>query len=270
MGVGAVSRYAIGTLLDEPLFLSERGVFALTSNAVTFERTTQNRSKYVDARLTKEEQLENAVATEWKGYFVVSVNGRCYVLDSLQKSYPKYSSSNFLYECYYWDNVPARVLLSVEDVLYFGTEDGKICRFNSDMETVEKYNDNGAAIVAVWSTKSDDDGHPERRKSTCKKGCCVTLKPFSRSSVKIYVRSEKDAAERLIRTGNMDIFDWETIDFARFTFNANDGPQDILLKHRERKYMRLMYVARNDQVNEGWGIYQVVKCYKVHNGLNKK
>lgn len=281
VGVGAVSRYAIGLLLDDPLFLSERGMFAISSNAITLERTMQNRSGYVDSRLTKEPNLKDAAAVEWMGYYIVCVNNHCYVMDSRQRSYPKYSNSAFLYECYYWDNIPARVWMADGENLYFGTADGKICKFNTDVEGLTRYSDGGVlgedgrvtggeAIKAIWTTKSDDDGHPERRKTTQKKGGCVTLKPFTRSSVKIYVRTEKDPAERLIRTGAMDIFDWEDIDFERFTFNSNDAPQDIMIKHRERKYMRLMYVVVNDAINEGFGIYQIVKCYKVHGGLNKR
>lgn len=270
VGVGAVSRYAIGNLLDEPLFLSDRGVFALTSNAVTFERTVQNRSNYVDAKLTKEPGLENAVGTEWMGYYLVCVNGRSYILDSKQKSYPKYSNSAFLYECYYWENIPARVLLSVEDILYFGTEDGRICRFNTDMDSMAKYSDDGKAIVAIWSTKSDDDGYPQHLKTLMKKGSCVTTKPFTRSSAEIYVRTEKEAAERKVREGTTDIFSWEDIDFERFTFNSNDAPQDIMIKRKEKKYKRLQFVVRNAVANEGFGIYQIVKCFKVHSSLAKK
>lgn len=281
VGVGAISRWCMGSLIDEPLFLSERGVYALTSNAVTFERTVQNRSKYVDVKLTAEEGLSEAVGAEWKGYFVVAVNGRCYVLDSRQKSYPKYANSEFLYECSYWENVPARVLLSVGDVLYFGTEDGRVCRFNDDLPGVTKYSDGGQldgngilqggeAIVALWSTKSDDDGAPQHLKTMVKKGSCVTIKPFARSGAKIWVRTEKDPGQRLVRQGNMDIFSWESIDFTRISFNSNDAPQDIMIKRKEKKYKRLQFVIANDAKNEGFGIFQIVKCYKIHSSLAKR
>lgn len=275
VGVGAVSRYAIGNLLDEPLFLSDRGVFALTSNAVTFERTVQNRSNYVDAKLTKEPGLENAVGTEWMGYYLVCVNGRSYILDSKQKSYPKSSNSAYLYECYYWENIPARVLLSVGDILYFGTEDGRICRFNTDNETVSKYSDDGKAIVAIWSTKSDDDGYPQHLKTLEKKGTSVTIKPFTRSSAMIFIRTERDAANRevqqeAVRIETMDIFSWEDIDFSRFTFNSNDAPQDIMVKKKIKKYKRVQFIIQNSTVNEGFGVFQITKCYKVHSSLAKR
>ena len=270
VGVGAISRHAIGMLLDEPLFLSEQGVFALTSNAVTFERTVQNRSSYLDFKLTKEPNLSEAVSTEWQGYFVVCVNGHAYVLDSRQPTQKSRVNSSFVYEGYYWENIPARVLLSVGDILYFGTEDGRICRFNTDIDSMAKYSDDGEAIVAIWSTKSDDDGYPQHLKTLEKKGNCVTIKPLAQSSAEIYVRTEKDTVERKVREGNMDIFDWSSINFERFTFNSNDAPQDIMIKRKEKKYKRLEFVIKNAQENEGFGVFQIVKCFKVHSSLAKR
>jgi len=263
VGVGAISRQCIGQLLDEPLFLSDRGVFAVTSNAVTFERTVQNRSFYVDRELTAEEGLGNAVGVEWKGYYIVAVNGRCYVLDSRQKSYRERSSSEFVYECYYWDNIPASCWLAVGDDLYFGTEDGRICKFNTDLDFYSTYNDDGAAIRAIWSTKSDDDGYPQYLKTMQKKGSAVTIKPFSKSGARVYIRTEKDPVEKLIREGAMDIMDFGHIDFARFTFNSNDAPQDIMLRKKKKKYKRLRFYVVNDDVGEGFGIFRITKHYTV-------
>ena len=269
VGVGAVSRHAIGMLGDEPLFLSSRGIYALTSNAVTFERTVQNRSEFLDYKLTREPNLENAVCCEWNGYFVVGVNGHCYLLDSKQRTTKSRNNSSFVYEGYYWENVPATCFLAIDGKLYFGTEDGRICKFNTDYDKVSRYSDDGQPIVAVWSTVSDDDGHPQRLKTMVKKGCAVTVKPFTRSSAKIYVRTEKDAIEKYIREGTMDIFDWEDIDFERFTFNANDAPQDIMLKKKIKKYKRLQFIIQNDVVNEGFGVFQISKAYTVL-GLAKR
>ena len=285
VGVGAISRHAIGMLLDEPLFLSRQGIFALTSNAVTFERTVQNRSEFLDFKLTREEGLENAVCCEWNTYFLVAVNGRCYLLDSKQPASKSRNNSSFVYEGYYWENIPARTFLPIGGALYFGTEDGRICKFNTDIDGIYKYSDGGEkdadgntvneqAIVCSWSTMSDDDGHPQRMKTMIKKGCAVTIKPFTRSSAKIYIRTEKDATEKeameqAVRVGTMDIFDWENIDFERLSFNSNDAPQDIMVKKKEKKYKRLQFIIQNDALHEGFGVFQITKSYKVL-GLAKR
>ena len=64
-GVGAIAPGSLRTLKDEPLFLSRSGIYGISTNAITFERTVQNRSYFVDAQLTKEPGLEQAAAVEW-------------------------------------------------------------------------------------------------------------------------------------------------------------------------------------------------------------
>ena len=87
-GIGAVSPGSLRNLKDEPLFLARTGIYGISTNAITFERTIQNRSYFIDAKLTKEENLKDAVAVEWNGYYILAINSRCYILDGKQnKSY---------------------------------------------------------------------------------------------------------------------------------------------------------------------------------------
>jgi len=262
-GVGALAPQSIGRLLDEPLFLSPRGIFGITSSAITYERTVQARSSFVDSRLTAEENLADACAAEWKGRFLLCVNSRCYVLDSRRRHYPNGAAGGYVYECYYWENIPAVCFLAAGETLYFGTADGRICRFSTDLEGMQRYSDDGAAIPAVWSTCMDDDGSPQRLKTLCKRGCTVTLKPFSRSSAEICLRTERDPDPRLVRTSNLDIFDWQDIDFSRFTFNAASAAQDVVLNTCLRRYRRLQFVIRSSARDEGFGIYQITKTFRL-------
>ena len=269
-GIGAISKHCFGVLGDEPLFLSRQGVQAITSNTITAERTIRNRSFFVDALLTTENGLDKAVACVWNDFYVLCVNGVAYVLDGKNKSYKERSiaSYDYSYECYYWTNIPATCLLSVNGELYFGTEDGRICKFNTDIEGSLKYSDDGKAIVAAWSTTNDDDNAPHLYKSMAKKGCLVTLKPFARSSGTIYVAKDGNPRQ-MLRSGTMDILNWEDIDFDRFTFNTNESPQDIFFQKKVKKYKRLQIIVENDTLNEGFGILQIVKTYTVGNYAKK-
>ena len=268
-GVGAVSKYCFGMLADEPLFLSRQGVQAITSNNILAERTIRNRSFFVDSYLTKEGNLQNAVACEWNGYYILCVNSVAYVLDGKNKAYKQRSSvsNDYTYECYYWTNIPAICLLSINGELYFGTEDGRICKFNTDKEH-DKYNDDGEPIVASWATKNDDDDAPHLYKSMTKKGCFVTLKPYKRSSGTIYVMKDGNPRQ-FLRSGLMDILDWEDVDFDRFTFNTNENPQDIFFKKKVKKYKRVQIIVENNGLNEGFGILQIVKTFTVGNYAKK-
>lgn len=269
-GIGAVSKRCFALLADEPLFLSRQGVQAITSNTITAERTIRNRSFYVDNYLTKETNLDKAVACEWNGYYVLCVNDHAYILDGKSKAYKDraYVAYDYNYECYYWTNIPAKCLLSVAGELYFGTSDGKICKFNTDIADMSKYSDDGTAITCAWATKNDDDGAPQLYKSMVKKGCLVTIKPYTRSSCNVYV-SKDGNANQLLRNGAMDIFDFDDVDFDRFTFNTNDSPQDIFFKKKVKKYKRLQIIVENDQLNEGFGILQIVKTFSIGNYAKK-
>ena len=242
-GVGAASRHAFATLRDDPLFLSQEGVYAITGTNVTQERTIQDRSFFVNKRLTQEPGLENAVAAVWNGYYVLAVNGRCYVADGRQRS-GESRTEQYGYEWYFWTDIPARVLMELNGELFFGTAAGKVA----------KYSDDGAPIVARWSTKMDSFDTIMRRKTLVKRGSGVMIKPYTRSSVNVLVSTEKEL-QRRIQSGIMDIFTFEDIDFARIEFSSIDAPQVIPFNTKVKKFVLLQLVFENREANEGFGVY---------------
>jgi hypothetical protein len=272
-GVGAVTRFGFGSIDGEQLILTGGGVYALTTNSLTAERIAQNRSLRIDPKLTQE-TLSEAVTCGYDGCFLIFTGGRVYGLDGRQgKSYPGRGDTEALYECFYWENVPARCVMKVVDdgaeTLWFGTEDGNICRFNTDIPGMSRFNDDGAAIVAEWSTPLDDDGDVTVLKTMLKKGCAVEIKPYSRSGAKVLFRTDRDPVAWQAAEGTMDIFDWEDIDFSRFSFNASDAPQTIPFRRKVKNYKRLQIVIRNDTLNEGFGVYGIVKHYVIGNYSKK-
>ena len=80
-----------------------------------------------------------------------------------------------------------RVICEQEGTLYFGTADGRLCRFNSDRVDgqgnirMDAYSDDGQAITADWATKLDDDGDFMRYKTMRRQGSGVYLKTYTRS-----------------------------------------------------------------------------------------
>ena len=273
-GAGAVAKRAFAYLPEEPVFLSRTGVFALTSSNITALQVARNRSYYVDAALTKEEHLENACAVVWNGYYVLAVNGHAYVMDTNQNvAYKPQSYGDYVYECYYWNNFPAVRMMESRGNLYFGTSDGRICKLNTDIDTMQAYSDGGtlgedgkitggAAIAAEWHTKADDDGDFMTYKTMVKRGSGVLMKPYTRSSLQVYARTERDFG-RKIREGIADIFSWEDIDFTRFTFNTNDAPQVLPFNSKVKKYKTLQLIAKNEALNPPFGLFGIIKRYTI-------
>ena len=273
-GAGAIAKGSFAYLLDDPLFLSRSGVFSLTTNNLTAMQAVRNRSFYVDAQLTKEEHLENAIAVVWGGYYVLCVNSRCYILDGNQNfAYKPQSYGDYVYECYYWENIPAVAFMEYHGILYFGTADGRICKLNTDLDGMKAYNDGGTldedgvmqggqAIRAEWYTKADDDGDFMVYKTMTKRGSGVMVKPYTRSWIQVYARTDRDFG-RKIREKPADIFDWLDIDFSRFTFNSNDAPQVIPFNSKVKKYKTLQLIIKNDTINEAFGVFGVIKRYTI-------
>jgi len=259
-GIGAISPYTFGTLRDNPLFLSKEGVYTpVLSYGTDAQRSMQNRSFYVDSRLTQEQNLEDAAAVVWRGYYVLCLNGACYVADSRQAT-GKGANEARGYEWYYWTNIPAKVFLEADDELYFGTADGRVCKFRTDQPIGLQYSDDGVPIDAFWATKQDDDGDFMMQKTMDRLGSGVMVKPFSRSSVEISVRTE-DLTRRVMNAREFDIFSLESLDFSRFTLSTNDSPDVMPFGLPVRKYRSLQIIARNREKDEGFGVYGFIKRY---------
>lgn len=270
VGVGAVSPGSFAALLDEPLFVSGTGIYAVAANYLTGDRVGQNRSFYINAQLTQE-TLADSEAVSYAGmYLLATANGHVYVLDGRQqKTYRSESLGDYVYEGYYWEHVPARVwcnhITGQTETLYFGTADGRVCRFNTDLPGIRRFADDTDGIDAVWATKMDDDGVATVLKTMIKRGCAVTIKPYSRSSARVCLRTDRDPSDRQVRAETIDIFDWENIDFARFTFNSNDGPREVFFNTKVKKYKRLQILIRNSVPGEGFGVFAITKHYVLGN-----
>ena len=271
-GVGSIAPGSFASLLDDPLFQSRNGVMAVATNSYTSEKITQGRSFYVNNKLNDEPEREKAEAVIWNGMYMLALpNGHVYALDGRQnKTYRSAALGDYVYEGYYFENIPASCWLNrragAEESLYFGTADGRICKLNTDIEDMSRYSDDGAAISAVWATKYDDDGTPAVLKTLLKRGCCVTIKPYARSSAEVYIRADRTGGhEKKVAGKLMDILDFSDIDFERITFNTDESPQEIFLNRKVKNYKRLQIIVRNQEPNEGFGIFQITKHYVTGN-----
>lgn len=270
-GIGMSCKNTVAVIDDEPLFFSRNGIYAITSNALTYERTVQNRSWYIDNDLTRDAGRSDAMAVRWDNRYLLSTGNAVYLLDGNQNhSFQDKTSGDYVYECYEWYGIPAYTLYADGDTLYFGTKDGRLCRFNTDIGNMTRYSDGGSlqgtvvtggqAIDAAWATRADDDGDFMRYKTMVRHGCGVQIKPFTRSGVQVSFRTEQDYGNDAF-SQDMDIFDWEDIDFGRFTFLSVDSPQVVPFRWRIRRYVTLQIIVRNNRLNEGFGVLGIVKRY---------
>ncbi len=260
-GSRLASPRTIATLIDDPLFLTKDGVFALITENITRERCVTPRGTRILPRLAKE-NLSDAVACVHNGYYMLFVGGNVYLADVRQKAYALNMTNEFEYEWYFWDNIPARCVCSNEDVLLFGCEEGNVYRFNTDIrDKAEAYNDNGKPIVAEWTTKMDDFGAFGDLKMLIRRGSGVYVKSYPIiSDIEISVRTERDFGTTVVDTYR-GIIDFNNIDFTRFTFNTT--PYGFVNFDRKIKDFRMAQVTcRNAELNQPFGIYAIELAYK--------
>lgn len=259
-GVGAVGN-AFGVLVDEPLFLSPTGIYGIVPANYTSEKVVKNRSGFINPRLLKETQLDDAVSCIWKDYFMVFVGGRVYILDGKQRS-KENDTGTYWYESYYWENVPATCVLSFDNDIYFSGVVGgnnSVCKFYT-ADAVASYSDNGTAITARWSTPYDFDNGAQYFKTMQKKGTMCTVKPYSESSVSIYIATDGDTRE-LIKTEDINLQSFSNVDFANFSFISSTFPRDVFFSKKEKKYKRLQIILENAVLGEGFGVIEIIKTW---------
>lgn len=151
-GEGNIAKNASDTLINEPLILTQNGVFALNTGTYTDERYVYHRSYYIDNKLKKEGNLKNAVGICNDGKYYLAINDNVYVADSRFKTTNSNSRySNYQYEWYFWDNLPVRVWFVRNNVLYFGDKYGNICKFR-DNDDINRFKDKEDNVIAEWNS----------------------------------------------------------------------------------------------------------------------
>ena len=260
-GAGAIAKYTFAYLCTEPLFLTRSGVYAVTSQDVTGEKYSQNRSFYVNGKLLSESNLSEAFAYVYHDMYWLCLNGAIYILDGLQpvqtdKSLP-YATRQ--YACFYRTNVAARVMWSVDDVLYFGDSTGNIYQFYTDSSSQESYNDNGTAITCKWETP-DIDGKLFYKNKTFRY-LAVRLKSAVATSIKFYVQKRGLWNEVKEDTTSARYLAFNQVDFEKFTFSTDATQKVIPCKIRVKKVDKARFRIVNDALNEPFGLFDLAFEY---------
>ena len=164
-GEGNISQYTHDTLVNEPLFLSDNGVFSVNTATLTDDIYVYHKSYYIDEKLRKEANKENAVGIVCDGKYYLAINDHVYVADSRFKSGNVNSKySNYQYEWFYWTGIPVRTWFVWNNVLYFGDKYGNICKFRDDNDT-NRFKDVDKNVEAMWESVILDLNSNTRKKN---------------------------------------------------------------------------------------------------------
>lgn len=254
----------------EPLFLTDRGVFAITAEELTGEKYSQERSYYIGSAIRAAAGKTAACACIYGDFYVLALGGTLYLMDLQQKTYEENSPySSFQYECYYFPDIPARVVFTDDDgALCFGTADGRLCRFAADADAPTSYNDDGAAIEAYWET-ADFDGSLFFHTKTIT-GVAVRLAAFPVTGVRILALVRGDWKQVYDAGAKARYLTWEYIDFAKLSFSGDRTPRTLYGKVKLKKVDKVRFRLVNDQMDEPFGLYAFGMQYKEPGGNYKR
>ena len=171
------------------------------------------------------------------------MNGHIYVADG------SLTEENGDPAWFFWVNVPAQCLAVLNGHLWFGTADGRLCRF-AKSEEEHAYLDDTAAIAAYWRTPTLPLSDWSRFKTV--RDVIPTLMPHSRSGATVQYENENGVQLALSR--NMDLFSFRTLDFSRFSFRCIPGA--VTYRTRWKQHRSPLFAVRigNDRPDEPFGL----------------
>ena len=247
-GEEAVAPYSFVYMEKEPLFLTKRGVYAITAEDVSGEKYTQNRSFYINKVLCNED-IENAFCGKWRQFYVVLTEDKMFLLDTSQKSYQRGEPlSTFQYECYLWKDFEARIFWEQNGKLFFGDEEGNIFRF-----TEGRYSDNGRAINAYW-TVPDFSGESFWRNKTIRT-VAIQAAAVPQNELRLEVRDNGFWKVLKEWKGKISYFAWDRFSWDDFSWSGNSDYRTITLKTKIKKFDKAGFRIVGDSRDRGFGLY---------------
>lgn len=267
-GPGAVAKHTCDYLCTEPLFLTGLGIYAITPADLTGERYANLRSYYINGLLLKEPHLEDAVGISYKDMYWLVLNGTGYILDGLQPQQTDKSApyATRQYACFHRQGLPARVLWQREGRLWFGTNEGKICRFYNDPDALHSYSDDGQPITCSWRTPYLEGKSFYKNKSF--KFLAIRLSSAVATSVKIF--SQRRGIWTMIKENQAAAryFSWSNICWSKFSWSPDSTPKTVSGKVRVKKVDKACFEFQNTALNEPFGLMDYALEF-VENGKYK-
>ena len=228
------------------------GICTLCSTVLEDERNVRIVSRNVNgghraAGLLQEENLENAVAINYEGKYILCVNGNAYAWD--YKNSPFNESNRVSVDTaarrtawFKWDNFYVNhAVVTDRECLY--VKDNKLCKLTYDL------NDFGKAIPAHYMTPMLDMNAYEQLKTA--KWIYIEQRADTPSITKMkYITDSDIVGEDEPRDLIVPSRIWETFKWSNFGWNPGNFAMVFARKFRMKKFIMLGVYMYNDEVNK--------------------
>ena len=161
----------------------------------------------------------------------------------------------------------ASVLKSMDDNLFFGTQNGVVCSFNFDMRdelgkiASQYYSFDDRTIFCGCATKMDCCSIPHLTKNTVKKSTVIKTGAFLSSAAKVKVRTNRKPYEQLTRI-NSTLFSFENTDFSDFSFITSEQSL-FAVREKEKKWVEKQYYLYSDEYMKPFALFYISFRYNI-------
>ncbi len=174
---------------------------------------------------------------------------------------------------------PATELLSLDGVLYFGTENGKLFAFNTDkrgegvlvgdsLEEVRPdeihssfYSFAGRGYKSGFITKKDDCGVGHLAKTTARRSLSVKCKLMENSSFTLGVKTERSLWESVVSVTGSPL-NFARLDFSSHSFDTGEEYIFLTGEHK-RSWVEKQFSLFSNKYMSPFGIYRIAYRYKL-------
>ena len=162
--------------------------------------------------------------------------------------------------------MPVNTMWEQDGHLWFGTQDGRVCRFAKDKYDPNSYNDDGKPIEAVWETP-DIDGDLFYKNKTAR---YLALRLDSAITTSVSIWGMKRGIWNFIKKDEAaaSYLSFPNINFSKFSFRTDTTATVIPVKVRLKKVDKFRLRLMNDGLNEPFGLFDLAVEF-VENGNYK-
>lgn len=234
-------------VLNNPYTIME-GVYEWLTTSVRDERNVRYMSKRVQPALD-EVDLTAAITYdhEVNGEYWLSIANNVYIYNYRNDTWYYYQFSH---------NITS--FISINDVLYFGTDNGQIMKFDAAVRDF-----NGQAITAIWEMSFYDFNAEYILKYVNQ--MWISLKPDTKSSLDVFWQTDKDpnyisfldfneidfsnfTFSTPSSTIGYNLLDYGKINYRRWTYNTDNSPQPFGIKLKAKKFTYFKIILYNDDI----------------------
>lgn len=274
--IGCVSEFAHRVFMDDNVFLSANGLNAISRNlSISNERNIEHRSTLVDPKLLAED-LESAMVEQHRGnLYILFPNGHCYIANSAVRATDV--GNNVEYEWAYAEGFgllnnqtlvsPTQLVSFNDKELYFGVENGNLCKFYFDEESSDgayptwAYNFDGRYMGDYVDSPFSWFGVQNRFKKLTKKYNDLYCLVHNHTDVNVLFHTEKKFMdESKILPFEADLFSFNYLDFSseedeqgntnyNFTFKTLPPVSFVLRKLKGKRFRRLQIRVKSGGIN---------------------